>query len=207
MRNARTTLARRGWADRDRGRSRVDQRLTWAGGFGSGVDVADLDEAPLAGEVGEVAGLHRDDHGFGAADRPNLARLGQTKRISSWARLQTDLLTDGPSQGVIPRASPASQVGENVAMPTNPAPNDTSRNSLRRTHNPKVVGSNPTPATTRNAGNSTVSSVSSFWGELGFGRLLTDGLALATSQTPDWPLLRSRRGVAPRLRSRVRPIG
>jgi hypothetical protein len=89
-------LARRGWADRDRGRPRVDQRLNRAGGFGSGVDAADLDEAALAGEAGEVAGLHRDDHEFGVAGEPSLARwdrqeasLGKSSNGSSNGRSVT----------------------------------------------------------------------------------------------------------------------
>ena len=92
-------------------------------------------------------GEEREDYLWRAAAGLIDARSRTLSRRSATESLLTDLLTDGPSQGAIHRASPASEPRENVAIPTNPAPDDTSRNALARTHNPKVAGSNPAPAT------------------------------------------------------------
>jgi hypothetical protein len=61
--------------------------------------------------------------------------------------LLTDLLTDGPVRGVIERHSPTRRIGETLVTEHCPASTETCRHPRKGTHNPKVAGSNPAPAT------------------------------------------------------------
>ena len=74
-------------------------------------------------------------------------RLARTAPGES--RLLTDLLTDGPSEAVVHRHEPTRRSRETPAQRPFLAQIDTRRYGLERTHNPKVVGSNPTPATSK----------------------------------------------------------
>jgi hypothetical protein len=70
---------------------------------------------------------------------------GQTHRLNTI--LLTDLLTDGASRGVIHRHRPSCRIRETPVSEHYWALTRTNQHPPEATHNPKVGGSNPPPAT------------------------------------------------------------
>ena len=65
-----------------------------------------------------------------------------------------DLLMDGAARSVIHRHRPARRIRETPLRRHFLARADTARHGSEATHNPKVVGSIPTPATNKSPGQS-----------------------------------------------------
>ena len=75
-------------------------------------------------------------------------------RPNASVRLLMDLLMDGAARGVIHRHSPTLRIRETPRQWHFLARADTDRHGLEAAHNPKVVGSIPTPATNKSPGQS-----------------------------------------------------
>src|SRR5688572_17603564 len=79
--------------------------------------------------------------------RPRSTGTSSATGTATWPRLLTELLTDRTRSRVTARYAATRRNRGTPVQRHDEVPDDTDRDAVRRTHNPKVAGSNPAPAT------------------------------------------------------------